>query len=441
MLGGSVTIAFIRFAIGLGGCILLFLLLSESRFDRKKTIISYSVFSMTLILAACVWYVIDWESCVRIVAFAMYVCFAVFAVFMSRDSVYLSIYKLALVFYLLAVFLVGGLEVSILFFDRNIWADIITRILLIFLIAFLLQKFVRKHMKDFGSYVEKELDQFSVVAMIVCLLFGIGYILNPMLSREMTPQRIYQILINFILVGALQLIVMRLYLHVGREKEYARENQLMQLNNRLLERQMELQEKSVESGRRIRHDVRHHNAVIAEYARRGQTEELLQYLQEYDREIEQNSPETICGNTAVNNILSAYTQKAKQEQIRVTLDVELAKNPAIADIDLVAILANAYENAIYACMEVRKQEDRECFIHLMLKKKKNKLTISCSNTCLPDARLKDGQPGAEFTGGVGVSSIIRTAEKYGGEYDFKNDNGVFVFRLTLNMADGTTEET
>ena len=50
------------------------------------------------------------------VAFVMYLCFAAFAIFMSRDSVYLSIYKLALVFYLLAVFLVGALEISILFF-------------------------------------------------------------------------------------------------------------------------------------------------------------------------------------------------------------------------------------------------------------------------------------------------------------------------------------
>ena len=46
--------------------------------------------------------------------------------------------------------------------------------------------------------------------------------------------------------------------------------------------------------------------------------------------------------------------------------------------------------------------------------------------------MKDGKPETEFTGGVGVSSIIRTAKKYDGEYDFKNDDGVFVFRLIMN---------
>ena len=115
------------------------------------------------------------------------------------------------------------------------------------------------------------------------------------------------------------------------------------------------------------------------------------------------------------------------------MDVKLGKKLMIPSIDLVAILANAYENAIYACMEVKKHsEERECFISLMLKKQKSKLIILCSNTCKKEAIMKDGKPETEFTGGVGVSSIIRTAKKYDGEYDFKNDNGVFVFRLIMN---------
>ena len=434
MLGGSVYIAFIRFAVCLAGVILLFSLLSESRFGRKKTVICYGCFGVVLVMLACVWYMADWESCVRMSPFTMYMCFAVFAVIMSRDSVYLTVYKLALGFYLMAVFVIGGLEIAIIFFDRNIWADIIARILLALLIAFLLDKYVKESIKGFGDYVENEADRFSVVAMIICILLGIGYIVNPVLNRELTFQRVYQILTNLTLTGVLQILVFRFYLHVGKEREYEREKQLIQMNYRLLERQLEILEESVDLSRRLRHDIRHHNAVIAEYVRRGQKEELLQYLKEYDRETDQGIPEMICSNVAVNNILSAYTAKARSEQIKVTLDVELGRNLAIPSIDLVAILANAYENAIYACMEVMKQPDgRECFIHLILKKRKNKLIISCKNTCRMETELKDGQPKTEFKGGVGVSSIIRTAEKYAGEYDFKNDNGVFVFRLVMNI--------
>lgn len=434
MLGGSVYIAFIRYLISLLGVVLLFSTISELRFGRKKAVLYYGCFCMAVAALACIWYLADWESCVRMAAFMMYLCFSVFAFWISEGSSCLKIYKLALVFYLMAVFVIGGLEISILFFHRNIWADIIARILLICLLTLLMDKYVKASMQGFGSYVEKEADQFSVVALIICILFGIGFVLNPSLNKETTPQRFYQIMINFLLTGTLQLLVFRFYLHVGREKEYERENQLMQMNYRLLERQLEILEESVKSGRKFRHDARHHNAVIAEYVRKGQKKELLQYLKEYDDEMTLEIPEMICANTAVNNILSAYTRKARSEGIQVMLDVELGKELMIPSIDLVAILANAYENAIYACMEVKKQQDgRKCQIQLMLKKRKNKLIISCRNTCRLETELKGGQPKTEFTGGVGVSSITGTADKYGGEYDFKNDHGVFVFRLIMNI--------
>ena len=133
----------------------------------------------------------------------------------------------------------------------------------------------------------------------------------------------------------------------------------------------------------------------------------------------------------------AYTSKARNEGIQVTLDVKVGKDVMVSSLDLVAILANAYENAIYACMEVKKnQEGRECFIHLMLKIRKGKLIITCRNTCRIEVEFEDGKPKSEFTGGIGVSSIIRTAEKYHGECDFKNERGVFVFRLIMNAEQG-----
>lgn len=433
MLGGSVYIAILRFAVSLAGTVILFSLMSKPRYGKKRIFLSYFCFSLAVTAAACVWYVADWKSCVKMVAFVMYIFFALFSVFMSSDPIALSIYKLALTFYLLAVFLIGGIEVAVIFFERNIWADIITRVVLIVSMALFIDKKVKSSIRGFGYYMENELDKFSITVMVISILFGIGFILNPTVS-EQTPYRLFQVIMNFFLTGALQFLVFRLYQHIGREKEYQKENQLMQMNHRLLERNMELLEESVESGRRIRHDARHHNAVIAEYARRGQNEELLQYLQEYSKETEEGITESVCANTAVNNILAAYTGRARTAQIKVTMDVKLGKNLAIPNIDLITILANAYENAIYGCMEVKKQSpDRECFIQLLIKKKKNKLVIYCSNTCRLETEIMNGQPKPESTGGIGVMSIIKTAEKFDGEYDFKNDNGVFVFRLIMNI--------
>lgn len=440
MLGGSVYVAFIRLVLNLAGTILLFSLMSESRYNFKKTAICYGGFSAAAIVLACIWYVVDWSSYVRLATFVLYMCFAVLAVFMTRDPIYLAVYKLALNFYLLAVFMIGGIEVSTIFFGGNVWVDIIMRIMLIVGMAYFIDKKIKDSIRGFGYYMENELDRFSIGVMVISILSGIGFILNPNL-QDATLYRLFQIAMNLFLTGSLQLLVFRLYLHIGKEKEYQKENQLMQMNHRLLERNMELMEESVESGRRIHHDARHHNAVIAEYARRGQNEELLQYLKEYGREMDAHTDENICANTTVNNLLSAYTRRARKEQIKVTLDVELGGNLTIPNIDLVTILANAYENAIYSCIEVKKQyPGRECFIQLVLKRKKNKLVISCRNTCRIETEVKNGQPKPEFTGGVGVLSIIKTAENFHGEYEFKNDNGVFVFRLIMNIPAAGEDE-
>lgn len=434
MLGGSVYIAFIRYVISLIGVIILFSLMSESRFSKRKTWLCYGCFGIILISAACIWYMADWESCSKMSALTMYLCFSIFALYMSSDSIYLCVYKLALTFYLLAVFLIVGIETAVIFFHRNVWADIIMRILLIGLMALFINQKIKASIRAFGHYVEQEVDRLSISVMIISILFGIGFIMNPGSLDPTTPFRLFQIFMNLFLTGALQLLVFRLYLHIGKETEYHNENQLMKLNQRLLERNLEILEESAESGRRIRHDARHHNAVIAEFARNGQNAELLQYLKEYNDETDRHVTEAVCANAAINHLLLAYTRKARKEHIQVTLDVELERNPAILNIDLVAILANAYENAIYGCMEVKKlNRDKECSIHLMIKRKKNKLVIYCSNTCLEEVKLQNGQPKAESTGGIGVLSIIKTAQKYDGEYDFKNDNGVFIFRLIMSI--------
>lgn len=438
MLGGSVYIAFIRFAISLLGVNLFYALMSEAKYGRKKTVIYSVCFYGLMLLLACIWYILDWENCIKSVSLVLYVCFAIFAVFMSKGPFYLSVYKLAFTYFLLALFLIGGIEIAIIFFNRNVWADIVARVVLIGVIAWFIKRYLRDSIKEFGAYVEKELDWFSVTLMIFSLSCGIGFILNPD-RLEQSPYRFYQMGITFFLAGTLQFLMFRLYLHIGKEQEYQKENQLMLMNHRLLERQLEMLEETTEAERRNRYNAKHHNAVITEFVRRGQTEELLQYLKEYEEyedETDIDLEENICENTAINNILSVYAKKAAKEQIKFIPDVELGRDLPIPSIDLMTILSNALENAIYGCMEVKKQtEERECVVHLIIKKKKNKLTIYCSNTCRWETEFRKGEPKPEFTGGIGVSGIIKTAEKFDGEYDFKNDGGMFVFCLMINIPE------
>ncbi len=435
MLGGSVVVAFIRMAVSIGGTIFLFCLMDEPRFGWKKIISIYGIFFLAALPFSCGWYMVARASFVRFAPISLFTMIAVISIYISSTRIYLTMYKLAVTFFLMAVFIIGGIEISTIFFHGSVWADIAVRLIILLIMAYVIKKFIRDSLKEFGKYLESEMDRFSVMVLIISLFFGILYVLRPYEQEELRVH-LFRVLTNVFLVGTLQFMVIRLYLHIGKESEYRTENQLMQMNHRLLERQLEFLEESVETGRHIRHDARHHNMVIAEYVRRGQNEELLKYLGEYEKELDEGAAPLICENIAVNNLLSAYTRKAEREQIKVSLDISLEERCSVQDIDLVTILSNAYENAIYGCLEARNQlPDRECCINLLVKRKKNKLVIYCGNTCKFETNTKDGFRKPEFTGGIGVSCIVKSAKNYGGEPDFRIDNGVFVFRLIINVPE------
>lgn len=158
MLGGSVYVALIRFMVSLMGVIILYTQMGGSRFGRRETILYYGGFSTVLLTAACFWYVIDRDGCVRMVAFVMYMCFSVFALFLDRGHIGLSVYKLSLTFYLSAGFLISGIGVSMLFFGGDVWVDILVRILLIAVMAFFLERKIKASIRGFGNYMENGID-------------------------------------------------------------------------------------------------------------------------------------------------------------------------------------------------------------------------------------------------------------------------------------------
>ena len=91
MLGGSVFVAFIRFVISLVGVILLFSILCESRFDRKKTTLYYLCFGVVMTALSCLWYLTNRALYVRMGPHVMYLGFALFAFWLSKGYVWVKI--------------------------------------------------------------------------------------------------------------------------------------------------------------------------------------------------------------------------------------------------------------------------------------------------------------------------------------------------------------
>ena len=238
---------------------------------------------------------------------------------------------------------------------------------------------------------------------------------------------------NIVYLYALTAIMIIVYITLLRSLFGQYKLQLMEfteINNNMLKRELSLMQKQVEDTRRFRHDLRHYDRIIAEYARKGEMDKLLECLKQREREYSEEDSVKICENITVSNILEIYARDARQKGIQVSLNVMVEKENGIKDTDFIAILGNAMENAVHGCERSKKEE---CRILVNIRQKAGKVVIKIANTCSPEIEFEEGIPVRKNRKGIGMESILRSVRYYDGETDFKVENEEFVAKILLKL--------
>ena len=398
MLGGSFWVAFLRNTISSVIMLAYFLMLDRPRFSMKKTIWCYVVFGVLLVSSYSLWYLFANASFVRFAGMSLLPVVGIFCSLMSREVVYLSLYKMALSFYMFTVCTFCGVDVARWWFDGNMWVDIAVRALCaVVILRFTWKKFRRDFLNGVDFLIE-EMDLLSAATLFVSVMSGAIIAYWPNLQGFSVFNMVRAFMILF-MAGVLQFTILHLYIHLGQEHYYQAEKELLEVNEQLLHSQMDLMKESEKESARIRHDMRHHILLIKEYLQKGELDELMCYLDQYDEDIEnRRAKEDICRNQAVNSILSAYARKADSQNIKVFMDVKIPEMLPIRDVDWVAILANVFENAIHGCIYSRLPEK---VINIYVAQKGKKVMIQCSNTSNEGITFRKGLPQSDKGGGLG----------------------------------------
>ncbi len=429
MLGGSFWVAFLRNTISTVLMLAFFLMMDRPRFCIKKIVWYYTIFGIFMITVYSVWYLTANSSFVRFAALSTIPVIGVFCSIMSREVVYLSLYKIALAFYLFSVCTFCGVDAARWWFDGNLWVDVFVRFVCLVLILVFTWFKLRRQFLNSVDFLLQEMDLFSVATLFVSVMLGAIMAYWPNLQGFSVFNMVRAFLFLF-MSGTLQYAILHLYIHLGQEHYYQAEKELLEVNKQLLYQQMDLMKESEMDAARIRHDVRHHTLLIREYVQKGEYDQLLAYLTQYDEDVEKWKVKDVSRNRAVNSILSAYAKKARGQNIQVTMKVKLAENLPIRDTDWIAILANMFENAIHGCAASEREQQK---IDIYIAQKKNKVMIQCRNTSSGEIVFRKGLPQSDKGGGMGVFSIIKAASRYEGETDFSVQDGMFITRILLNL--------
>ena len=205
----------------------------------------------------------------------------------------------------------------------------------------------------------------------------------------------------------------------------AAEKRAVETQNKLLIAQIEAETTQLAADSQARHDRRHHNLVMLEFANNNDIENVREYLKslvESDNEVW--GEVRYCGNTTINTVLTVYERRARENGISVQISTNASRDLDVSPQDLVIVIANLFENAIHAA-EKHKGQKKE--IDISIKESPQRLLIKVENPCRNNLTFD------ETSYGVGIRSVIATTNKYKGMYDFAAEDGVFSAKISLNL--------
>ena len=199
----------------------------------------------------------------------------------------------------------------------------------------------------------------------------------------------------------------------------------VETQNKLLIAQIEAETSQLAADSQARHDRRHHNLVMLEFAKNNDMESIRDYLKSLVESDNELWGETrYCENTTINTVLTVYERRAKESGISVKISAKASRDLEVLPQDLVIVIANLFENAIHGA---EKQKSQSKLIDISIKADTMRLLIKVENPCRSNLVFD------ETLYGVGIRSVITTTNKYEGMYDFEAEDGIFSAKISLNL--------
>ena len=278
-------------------------------------------------------------------------------------------------------------------------------------------------------------------AWIIPIIFSIVSLAYCENNFEITYMRFNQVIARFTLSIGVVIVSVMQFSNMNTEEKFVRAEEKAKRSKMLIDMKSEqynMITEKIEKTRKSRHDIHHHINVVYQLAKENKIEQLIEYLEEYNKIDSTKEPIVYCNNSTVDAILNHYILLAKDNGIEVHLNVALPEELKIRDTDLCIVIGNLLENAIEAS---KKEENKR--IKLRINRSNEYICMLVSN--LYNGEIKKGHSGyysrkREFKDtGIGLSSVSAVVEKYDGRMEVDHTNGEFnVFIMMANISSNLT---
>lgn len=271
---------------------------------------------------------------------------------------------------------------------------------------------------------------WRVLAPIPCsfFLFAMAIVLFP---AHYTQNASFLIL--FSLSAAVFLIVyFAIFQYLLLQYRYQMEEQnreLLKLQIENIRKQAKDTERKADAVENARRDIRQMLSAVAMLATEGNTQAILDYIEEASAQSVNAASARYCNDPILNATLTSYFNRAKRSGITVERRLSLPETLPVDSAELSICFANALENAIHACERLPENE-RKIIIRCI---HKPQFMFEIENPYYGQISFRrNGLPKPhESNHGIGTRSIMAFCEKHNAFYSFSAQGGWFKLVITL----------
>ncbi|MDD3139360.1 MAG: GHKL domain-containing protein [Lachnospiraceae bacterium] len=254
--------------------------------------------------------------------------------------------------------------------------------------------------------------------------------LSPNMSLLEYREVYILIILLFLADVFLFVYVERMMIMMKQQKEYELDKQKNEMESQYYKRMEEINREQA----MYHHDMKHYLETIAALAEERNVEELRKISGQLSIELNKVERIRYTGNEILNVVLWEKKNQAAELDIQMNMQIEPGVDTSfIKDTDLIAMTGNLIDNAIEA---VRKcSEDKNIEISLF-ESEGNFIIFQVMNCFTDKPIMKNGVLATNKKNakkhGMGVESVRKLAEKYGGILDVDIDGNHF--KATLGIA-------
>lgn len=271
---------------------------------------------------------------------------------------------------------------------------------------------------------------FKKDLMLVLISAGSMFIANVMIEGTYNN--------NILLVGALcvllfiNIIIFYLYDKLMNDYVKEKEKEMYGLQLTMYRNQLKILQNANDTYKTLRHDMKHHIMLLSTYIEKDEKEKALEYIGKINSYSVAGKLYVDTGNECIDSILNYMMDAVGKIGGNLITDIRIPQSLPVNDYDINIILSNLLLNAYEA---IQKSERKR--IELTLQYDRGIMKVKIVNDYDGILRENDNvlltTKEKQFEHGVGLLSVKRTVEKYGGKMLIDYTEDVFEVNLFIYL--------